>query len=106
MKVKAIRSFVDKYSMDDVDKGTEFEVTEDRFSELTAGPIGVFVEEIKEDSPKIEGNNVTPVAENPLVEMNFEKMNKTELIEYAKGIEIEFNMEMTKNVMIEILLKK
>lgn len=49
MKVRAIRSFVDKNTMKDVDKGTEFEVTKERFLELTEGPRGVFVEEIKEE---------------------------------------------------------
>lgn len=48
MKVKAIRSFIDKNTMKDVDKGTEFEVTKERFLELTEGPRGVFVEEVKE----------------------------------------------------------
>jgi hypothetical protein len=52
MKVRAIRSFIDKYSMKDIDKGTELEVTEERFSELTAGPRGVFVEEINGEPPK------------------------------------------------------
>lgn len=46
MKVIAIRSFIDKNTMKDVDKGTIFEVTEKRFSELTTGPRGVFVEKV------------------------------------------------------------
>lgn len=49
MKVRVIRSYVDKNTMKDVDKGTEFEVTKERFLELTEGPRGVFVEEIKEE---------------------------------------------------------
>ena len=49
MKVKAIRSFIDKYTMKDIDKGTEFEVTKERFLELTEGPRGIFVEEVKEE---------------------------------------------------------
>lgn len=49
MKVRAIRSFIDKHTMKDVDKGTEFEVTKERFLELTEGPRGIFVEEIKEE---------------------------------------------------------
>lgn len=126
MKVRATRSFVDKYSMKSIPKGTEFEVTEERFSELTAGPRGVFVEEIKEGPPvdqsKQSDNDNTPPDENlkgeegePGTEppeenndkdVNFDKLNKTEIVEYAKEKGIELNMEMTKNEMIEILLKK
>lgn len=49
MKVKAIRSFVDKYTMQDIDKGKELEISKERFLELTEGPRGIFVEEIKEE---------------------------------------------------------
>lgn len=49
MKAKAIKSFIDKYTMKDIDKGTEFEVTKERFLELTKGPRGIFVEEIEEE---------------------------------------------------------
>lgn len=123
MKVGATRSFVDKYSMKSIPKGTEFEVTKERFSELTAGPRGIFVEEIKEkppvDPPKQPDNENTPTDEysqgvqgEPGAEppkdndVNFEKLNKTEIVEYAKEKGIEINMEMTRNKMIEILLKK
>lgn len=54
MKVRAIRSFVDKNTMKDIDKGTEFEVTKERFLELTEGPRGIFVEEIKEEKKTIK----------------------------------------------------
>lgn len=52
MKAKAIRSFIDKYTMKSIKEGEEIEITEERFSELTTGPRGIFVEEIKEESSK------------------------------------------------------
>lgn len=120
MKVRAIRSFVDKYSMKSIPKGKEIEVTEERFSELTAGPRGVFVEKIQEDPPEdppkgLEEKQVPTADVNPVEmecpkeevkETNFESMTKKELIEYAKEKSIELNMEITKKEMIEILLKK
>ncbi|MDF2881680.1 MAG: hypothetical protein K0R54_2237 [Clostridiaceae bacterium] len=124
MKIRVIRSFVDKYSMKSKPKGTEFEVTEERFSELTAGPRGIFVEEIKVetpvDPPKEPSENQVPSADvNPaeppkeleppkeeVMEINFDNMTKKELVEYAKEKSIELNMEMTKKEMIEVLLKK
>jgi LAS superfamily LD-carboxypeptidase LdcB len=121
MEVRAIRSFVDKYSMKSIPKGKEIEVTEERFSELTAGPRGVFVEEIKEDpsmNPQKQSSQVdelhptdlnTDDLEQPIGEVketNFESMTKKELVEYAKGKSVELNMESTKKEMIEILLKK
>ena len=48
MKVKVIKAFKDKNTKSIFKKGTELEVTEERFSELTAGPLGVFVEVIEE----------------------------------------------------------
>ena len=38
--------------MKDVDKGKEFEISKERFLELTEGPRGVFVEEIKKKPTK------------------------------------------------------
>lgn len=96
--------------MKDIDKGAEIEITEERFSELTTGPLGVFVEEIKDtppvDPPKDEvgGNDATSPVDHP--DVNYTKMTKAELVEYAKTIEIELNMEMTKDKMIEILQQK
>lgn len=106
--------------MKDVDKGAEIEITEERFSELTTGPLGVFVEEIKDtppvDPPKdvVGGNDATspvdpPKEGTPSVDhpdVNYTKMTKAELVEYAESIEIELNMEMTKDEMIEILQQK
>jgi hypothetical protein len=48
MKVKVIRRFTDKYTMKSIPKDSEIEITEARFSELTTGPRGIFVEEVVE----------------------------------------------------------
>lgn len=125
MKVRVTRSFIDKYSMKSIPKGTELEVTEERFSELTAGPRGIFVEKMEEkplvdtkkepagedsitpyvESPKEEEPPVEHIEEAPTVP-NFEYLNKTEIVEYAKKLGIELNMKMNRAEMIEILLKK
>jgi len=47
MRVKVLKSFKDKYTNQEIKKDTELEITKKRFSELTAGPKGVFVKEIK-----------------------------------------------------------
>lgn len=91
MKVGVIKAFRDKDTKSILKPGQVIEVSEERFSELT-GPQGVFVEEIIEE-PQVDSSK-------------FENMNKTEIIEYAKSLDIELNMEMTKAEMIEILLKK
>jgi len=54
MKVKVIKSFRDKITKEAIKKGSEIEITDGRFSELIAGPHGVFVEEIKEPPKKEE----------------------------------------------------
>jgi LAS superfamily LD-carboxypeptidase LdcB len=107
--------------MKSIPKGKEIEVTEERFSELTAGPRGIFVEEIKEDSSMDQPKESDQVDElhptdlntdepeqqiEEVKEINFESMTKKELVEYAKGKSIESNMGSTKKEMIEILLKK
>ena len=38
--------------MQDIDKGKELEVSKERFLELTEGPRGIFVEEIKKKPTK------------------------------------------------------
>lgn len=53
MKVKVIRSFIDKNTKEDIDKDSEIEISKERFLELTEGPRGVFVEEIKIKSKKL-----------------------------------------------------
>ena len=82
MKVRAIRTFVDKYSMEDVNKGSEIEISEERFSELTAGPHGIFVEEIKKDPPadppKEQNANEAPKVFK-CKQCDFETTNKGEL---------------------------
>lgn len=56
MKVRVIKSFTDKYSMKSIEKDTEIEISKERFSELTTGPLGIFVEEIKKKSTKKVGD--------------------------------------------------
>ena len=71
MKVRVIRSFIDKYSMEDIDKDVEIEITEERFGELTTGPLGVFVNEIKKEPPENhppEGKKEEPPAAEPAKE--------------------------------------
>lgn len=79
MKVRAIRSFIDRYTMKDIDRGTEFEVTEERFSELTTGPRGVFVEEIKEEKTLLTGQEEKKVTneESPKEELKKEDKKKS-----------------------------
>ncbi|HWT27172.1 MAG TPA: hypothetical protein VN131_04470 [Mobilitalea sp.] len=52
MKARVVKSFTDRYSMQDIAKGTEIEISPERFLELTEGPHGIFVEEIKEKPVK------------------------------------------------------
>ena len=120
MKVRVIKSFRDKVTKEAIRVGREIEISQERFSELTTGPRGVFVEEIAdislENPPKDAGgnNNVAPPAESPKEEeppadvhgVNFTKMTKAELVELAKSIQVELSMDMTKDKMIEILLQK
>lgn len=122
MKVRAIRSFIDKYSMKSIPHKFEFEVTKERFGELT-GPRGIFVEKIEDEPPKeptideelpIDKALIEPpkeeeppeVVPTKLETLDFEKLTKKELVEYAKEQNIELNMEINKTKMIEILLKK
>jgi hypothetical protein len=48
MKAKVIRSFIDKYTMQEIDKNNTIEISKERFLELTEGSRGIFIEEIKE----------------------------------------------------------
>lgn len=47
MKVRVIKPYTDKYTLQDIPKDMEIEISKERFSELTTGPRGIFVEEIK-----------------------------------------------------------
>lgn len=51
MRVKVIRPFTDKYTVKSIKKDTVIEVSDERFLELTKGPLGIFVEEIVEKKP-------------------------------------------------------
>ncbi|MDY0235067.1 MAG: hypothetical protein RBR71_03525 [Gudongella sp.] len=52
MKVKVIEAFTDRYTLKAIESGSELEVSKERFLELTEGPRGVFVEEIKKEVKK------------------------------------------------------
>ncbi len=99
MKVRVIRSFRDKDTKEAIRKGREIEISEERFSELNAGPLGTFVEELKDD-------HVPDNLEMTFSKMTFSKMTKAELIKYAESIDIELIPGMAKNEMIEILMQK
>lgn len=89
MKVKVIRSFIDKNTMKDIDKDTELEITEERFSELTAGPRGIFVEKI-EDAPPADPPVGQNANEEPKVyeckKCDFKTTNKGELAAHYKAM--------------------
>lgn len=51
MKVRVVKPYTDKYTLQNVPKDTEIEISKERFSELTTGPRGIFVEEINEKKP-------------------------------------------------------
>jgi hypothetical protein len=79
MKVKVIREFTDKYSMKDIAKGEELEITEERFSELTTGPLGAFVEELEKPQQKLETQeNLGEVEQQKSEETGKKKSSKDE----------------------------
>lgn len=67
MKVKVVKSFRDKLTREAIRAGREIELTEERFSELTAGPL-VFVEEIVEEVKEIPPDEEKENDETPPVE--------------------------------------
>lgn len=52
MKVRVIKTFTDRYSVQSIKKGTMMKITEERFGELTAGPLGIFVEKLPGEKNK------------------------------------------------------
>lgn len=52
MKVKVIKAFTDKNTLESIELGCILEISKERFLELTEGPRGIFVEEIKKKSTK------------------------------------------------------
>jgi len=54
MKARAIHGFIDKISMEDIPKGAEIEVTDERFEEINSTHLGAFVEEIIEPEVRVE----------------------------------------------------
>ncbi|GEM_PF-1150076 len=118
MKAKVIKAFRDKVTKSILKPGQIIEVTEERFGELTR-PFGIFVEEIqeelskekeppeeppKEDEPTASTEEKLPMDDGKFDSVAFTKMKKEDIIKYAKDVmNIDFNMEMTKAEMIEIL---
>lgn len=88
MKVKVLKTFRDKETGSILRPNLIIDITEARVEELTS-TLEPFVEVVEE------------VYNVP----DFEKMTKAELMEYATGLEVELNMEMTKVEMIELLKK-
>lgn len=115
MIVKVVKEFKDKGTKSILKPGILIDVTEDRFSELVAGP--VFVEPIDnitigldlasgKDMTAINGEVVGSSNEDDgdIDTIAFTKMNKAEMVKYANEVKnIELNMDMTKAEMIELL---
>lgn len=114
MKVKVLRSFKDKETGSVLRPGIIIDITEERFSELTAGPL--FVETMgniimgldlanDKDMTVINGEVISSNKDDGKIENepDFNGMTKAELIEYAKPMNILLNMDMTKAQMIELL---
>lgn len=65
MRARVIKSFTDRYSLETIEIDREIEISEARFSELTTGPRGVFVEEIKEPVKEQVKEPVTEQTKKP-----------------------------------------
>lgn len=128
MKVKVLMKFRDKYTKNIYSVDEILNITEERFSELIAGPY-LFVEKIEEcPSPGETGGDNTQSVDPPKDDeqkpsdseqpkedglplpdssetknLNLEKLTKPELVLYAKGLNVELNMNMTKPEMIDRL---
>lgn len=83
MKVKVLKNFRDKYTKDLHKKGTEIEITKERYEEINSTAFGVLVK---------------------AVNIDLDNMTKKELVEYAKNKDIELDMKMTKKEMIKELV--
>lgn len=89
MKVRVIKSFRDKDTKEAIRKGREIEISEERFGELTAGPLGAFVEEIR-DVPLVDptsGQNTNEVPKGyKCKKCDFETDNKGVLASHYKTV--------------------
>ncbi len=106
MKVRVIKDFRDRNTKSTLRCGQTIEVTEERFGELTAGPFGVFVEEIEEEVSEKDDEIQKQANENQVQKTELEKLTKSELVTYAGKLDIKLDMNMNKQEMIEILLNK
>ena len=85
MRVKVLKRFVDKYTKDLHEVGTELEISKKRYEEINSASFNVLVEEV-EAMP------------------DFNSMTKKELVEYAKEKGMELEAKMTKAEMIKELM--
>lgn len=83
MKIKILKSFVDKYTKEKYEVGQIVELTEERYAEIKrTASFNIQFEEVEEK--------------------DLDKMTKEELVEYAKEEkEVELEMEMTKKEMLK-----
>lgn len=117
MKAKVLKTFRDKETGSILRPGIIISITEERVEELTS-TLDPFVEIIKEDDlligidlsnkkdiSVINGEVIEPKENGGEIDtISFVKMNKEEIVKYAKEVkDIELNMNMTKAEMIELL---
>lgn len=88
MKVRAIRNYVDKNTLQDVNKGEEFTVSKKRFEEINSTFYGPFVEEVDEKS-KAEKEAKNKELEKPDGEEKPESEDKQEDSENKKDGEAD-----------------
>lgn len=91
MTVKVVKQFRDKYTKTLHKAGDIIEISNERYEEINSTSHGVLVREIKSDGA--------------FDSIAFKKMNKEEIIKYAKEVKnIKLDMKMTKKEMIARLV--
>ncbi len=69
MKVKVLKMYKDKHTKILHKENEEIEITEERYKELTASPLGVFVKEIKEEVKKeLPKDDELPKENTPIIQ--------------------------------------
>ena len=94
MKVRAIKLFQDKKEGVIREKDDTFIISKERCKEINSTRFGKLVEVI-DKTEEVEETK----------EVDFNKMIKKEIVEFAKEKDIDLNMNMTKKEMVEILQK-
>lgn len=119
MKVRVLKTFRDKETGSILRPGIVIDIAEERVEELTSTlePFVVAIEEDdlligldlsnKKDISVINSEIIEPKENDGEIDaISFTKMNKEEIVKYAKeAMNIELNMNMTKAQMIELLEK-